>query len=61
LYTDSECENRVLAYLVIVQMTFRHIRFLGDMETHWRNLANTNEPSTCGGDEAFCQITLTTC
>ena len=24
-------------------------------------LANTIEPSVCGGDAAFCQITLTTC
>jgi len=29
--------------------------------SHWRNLANTIEPSMCGGDAAFCQITLTTC
>jgi len=29
--------------------------------THWRNLANTIQPSVCGGDAAFCQITLTTC
>jgi len=28
---------------------------------HWRNLANTIVPSACGGDEAVCQITLTTC
>jgi len=27
----------------------------------WCNLANTTEPSMCGGDAAFCQITLTTC
>jgi len=27
---------------------------------HWRNLANTIEPSICGGDEACCQITLST-
>jgi len=26
---------------------------------HWRHLANTIEPSVCGGNEAFCQITLT--
>jgi len=24
------------------------------------NLANTTEPSMCGGDAALCQITLTT-
>jgi len=28
---------------------------------HWRNLANAIEPFMCGGDAAFCQITLTTC
>ena len=27
----------------------------------WRHLANTIEPSVCGGDAVFCQITLTTC
>jgi len=26
---------------------------------HWRHLANTIEPSMCGGDAALCQITLT--
>ena len=28
---------------------------------HWRHLANTIEPSMCGGDAVYCQITLTTC
>jgi len=28
---------------------------------HWRHLANTTEPSVCGGYAALCQITLTTC
>jgi len=28
---------------------------------HWCHLANTTEPSICGGDVALCQITLTTC
>jgi len=27
----------------------------------WCHLANTIEPSVCGGDTASCQITLTTC
>ena len=27
----------------------------------WRNLANTIEPSMCGGDAACYQITMTTC
>jgi len=30
-----------------------------DGGAHWRHLANTIEPSTFGGDAAFCQITLT--
>jgi len=28
---------------------------------HWRNLANTTEPSACRGNAAICQITLVTC
>jgi len=28
---------------------------------HWRHLANTIEPSMCGGDAALCQFTLGTC
>jgi len=32
-----------------------------DVGAHWRNLANTIEPSVCGGDAALCQTTLTTC
>jgi len=28
---------------------------------HWPNLANTTEPSVCGGDATLCQISLTTC
>jgi len=31
------------------------------MSAHWRHLANTTEPSVCGGDVALFQITLTTC
>ena len=31
------------------------------MGAHWRLLANTIEPSVCGGDAVLCQITLTTC
>jgi len=27
----------------------------------WRHLTNTIQPSMCGGDAAFCQITLSTC
>ena len=28
---------------------------------HWHHLVNATEPSVCGGDAAFYQITLTTC
>jgi len=28
------------------------------MGSYWRHLANTFEPSVCGGDAALCQITL---
>jgi len=28
---------------------------------HWCHLANTIEPSVCGGNAVLCQITLTTC
>jgi len=31
-----------------------------DGGAHWRNLLNITEPSMCGGDAVFCQITLTT-
>jgi len=31
------------------------------MWAHWRHLANTIEPSVCGGNVVLCQITLTTC
>jgi len=31
------------------------------MWSNWRYLANTTQPSVCGGDVALCQITLTTC
>jgi len=30
-------------------------------DEHWQHLLNTTKPSMCGGDAAFCQITLTTC
>ena len=31
-----------------------------DGGARWRHLANRTEPSRCRGDEAFCQVTLTT-
>jgi len=40
-------DNRFLAFYIL--------------GAHWCHLANTTEPSMCGGDAALCQITLTTC
>ena len=44
---------------------FNRIRQVARMcphaRAHWCDLANTIEPSVCGGDPALCQITLTTC
>jgi len=44
---------------------FNRIRQVAPMCTHgrahWCHLANTIEPSVCGGDAALGQITLTTC
>jgi len=32
-----------------------------DGSARWHHLTNTTGLSMCGGDAAFCQITLTTC
>jgi len=44
---------------------FNHIRQVAPVcphgRAHWWHLANTAEPSVCGGDAVFCQITLITC
>jgi len=32
-----------------------------DGSAHWRHMANTIEPSMCGGAAALCQVTLTIC
>jgi len=34
---------------------------LGARGAHWHHLINTTEPSVCGGDAAFRQITFSTC
>jgi len=39
----------------------RHGRDRVSKGAHWSHLANTTEPSMCGGDAALCQITLTAC
>jgi len=36
-------------------------RGVGYGDAHWRNLANTTEPSVCSSQTALCQITLTIC
>jgi len=44
---------------------FNRIRHMAPIcphgRAHWRHLANTIEPSICGGDAVLCQTTLTTC
>jgi len=30
-------------------------------DAYWYYLLSTTEPSICGGDAAFCQVTLATC
>jgi len=44
---------------------FNRIRQVAPMcphgKAHWRHLANTIEPSVCGGDAVLRQIILTTC
>jgi len=44
---------------------FNHILQVAPVCPHgraqWQHLANTIEPSICGGDLVLCQITLTTC
>jgi len=39
---------------------WNHVGLLSE-GAHWRHLLSTIEPSMCGGDAAFCQISLTTC
>jgi len=36
-----------------------HVLAFYTWDAHWRHLANTTEPSVCGGDAAFSQITTT--
>jgi len=44
---------------------FNRIRQMAPMcphgRAHWRHLANTSEPSVCGGDAVLYQIPSTTC
>jgi len=42
----------------VAMATFLAFYIWGARQCH---LANTTEPSMCGGDVALCQITLTTC
>jgi len=50
---------------VAIKIQFETLSLVGlrnrvlDVGAHWRHLANTTEPSVCGGDAALCQITLT--
>ena len=55
----SDGDIAVLKVLRDVAMATVFAFYIWDV--HWRHLANTTEPSMCGGDAALCQITLTTC
>jgi len=50
----------------LIEMPFGMCTLVGprkhvlDGGAHWRHLANTTEPSVCGGDAALGQITLIT-
>jgi len=48
-------------YTIILRGPFFRGQDVDHRGAHWRNLANTTEPSMCDGDTALCQITLTTC
>jgi len=61
----KNCRNRTVYVKIIASC--KGGTFLSFWDTvyiwgaHWHHLANTTEPSMCGGDSALCQITLTTC
>ena len=60
--TDGRCPNMsAVDILKATQQRTEPVRFECRCDAHWRHLANTTEPSVCGGDAACCQITLTTC
>jgi len=60
-------EARVQSYSLdgSSMQNFNRIRQVAPMcrhgRAHWRYLANTIEPSVCGGDVVLCQITSTAC
>jgi len=60
---DSRCPNISAADILEAtqQRTEPVCSANADAVAYFRHLANTIEPPMCGGDAAFCQITLTTC
>jgi len=54
-----------LSGLVLEEAQFNRVRQVAPIHphrrAHWRHLANTTEPSVCGGDAVLCQITVTSC
>jgi len=63
VHTDVPKEARVRWGVHRCQGTlpWKPLLFFYICGVRWRHLANTIEPSVCGGDATLCHITLTTC
>jgi len=58
--TDGRCPDMsAVDILKATQQRTELVRCECWWGAYWRNLANTTEPSMCGGDAASCQITTT--
>jgi len=52
---DGRCPNMsAIDILKVTQQRTEPVRCECRWGAHWRRLANTIEPSMCGGDAAFC-------
>jgi len=54
-------EEDIADFEVLRDVAMATIFWLSIYGVHWLHLANTTEPSMCGGNAALCKITLTTC
>ena len=60
-FSESSYLMKTADFEVLGDVAMATILALYIWGAHWRHLANTTEPSVCGGYAALCQITLTTC
>ena len=60
-FSGSSYPMDIADFEVLRDVGMATIFWLSIWGAHWRHMANTTEPSICGGDAALCQITLTTC